>query len=158
LFLDSDTVYNVQDIIFEHLPSRENKASIFGKQLLFNEEDDVIGEETRLLSFATDLSIDDILDIANEYKGVMIPAHIDRPSYSIISNLGMIPENLTLTTLEISRHNELEKYVNLYNNYRVIQNSDAHDLGYIGTCDQYIELKENTAKILIEELRKNWDN
>ena len=32
----------------------------------------------------------------------MIPAHIDRKSNSILSNLGFIPEDLDLATLEIS--------------------------------------------------------
>lgn len=154
LFSEIHDVYNVQDVVFAHLPRRRNNTKIFGKQLLLNEEDDIIGEEARLLSFATDLSIDDLFNIVERHNGVMIPAHIDRPSYSVISNLGMIPENLKITTLEISRHSSLEEYAKKYPSYRLLQSSDAHDLGYIGIANQYLELDDISGDTVIKSLIK----
>jgi PHP family Zn ribbon phosphoesterase len=117
-----------------------------------NVQDDIIGQEKYLLSFATYISIDDLAEMVKKLKGIMIPAHIDRPSNSIISNLGMIPENLKFTTLEISRHHNVDAYQETYSNYQLIQNSDAHDLGYIGICNRTIELDEKTIDRLIDKL------
>ncbi|MDA3847529.1 MAG: PHP domain-containing protein [Vallitaleaceae bacterium] len=153
LFSDMDSVCNVQDMVYMHLPELKNKPTIFGRQLVLNNADTVIRQEEKLLSFATDLSINQLVAIVEAHNGVMIPAHIDRPSNSIISNLGMIPDDIQLGTLEISRHQSLEAYQHVYSNYRLIQNSDAHDLGFIGICNQTIELPEKTTIALIRALK-----
>ena len=45
-----------------------------------------------MLISSTDLSIDQIIEEAISRDGVAIPAHVDKPSYSIISQLGFIPK------------------------------------------------------------------
>jgi len=153
LFSDMNSVYNVQDIVYRSLPERENVPNIFGNQLIFNQKDDIIRQERKLLSFATDISIDQLRFIVEEHNGIMIPAHIDRASNSIISNLGIIPDSLKLETLEISRHTSLEDYKEKFSNYQLIQNSDAHDLGFIGICNQTIEVPEKTIDSFIRVLK-----
>lgn len=153
LFESLDDVYKVQKEIYASLPKRKNKTKIFGEQLLFDEEDEIIGSVDRLLTFATNLSIDEVFNITIKNNGVAIPAHIDRPSYSVISNLGMIPNNINFKTLEISQYADYEEYVNKYNSYKLVQSSDAHDLGYIGICKRKIEVKEKSIQAIISSLR-----
>jgi hypothetical protein len=155
LFPTLEQVQKVQDIIYSHLPNIPNNRKIFGEQILFNDEDDQIGTMNRLLSFACDLSLDQVVQLCLEHDGVCIPAHIDRPSYSIISNLGMIPENIDFPTLEISRHNAVESYITQYPNHLIIQNSDAHDLGYIGSCNKTINVPEKTLEAILKKLKTN---
>lgn len=153
LFSDLNDVYNVQEIIFKNLPNLANREEIFGKQTLLNGKDESIGQLDRLLMFATNLSIDDLVYQVSEHNGIVIPAHIDRPSYSVISNLGMIPTNLKLSTLEISRFAKYDEYARQYETYQIIQNSDAHELGYIGICNQSIEVKEKSIEAIMEKLK-----
>lgn len=153
LFMDIDSVYNVQNTVYERLPQMPNNRKIFGEQMLFDEDDEVIGRNDRLLSFASDISIDELVQIVRDCGGVVIPAHIDRPSYSIISNLGIIPDYLNLTTLEVSRHNAIDEYVKKYTNSHILQNSDAHDLGYIGVCGKTIELEDKSIKALLDYIK-----
>ncbi|MDF1615964.1 PHP domain-containing protein [Petrocella sp. FN5] len=153
LFPTLDQVQKVQAIVYSHLPNRPNNRKIFGEQILFNDEDDPIGTNNRLLSFACDLSLEQVVQVCLDHDGVCIPAHIDRPSYSIISNLGMMPENIDFPTLEISRHNAIESYIKEYPNHQVIQNSDAHDLGYIGSCKKTIDVSEKTLKAILTKLK-----
>lgn len=153
LFSDLDSVYNVQKQIYAHLPPLRNNKKVFGEQLLFDEEDEIIGRLERLVAFATDLSIDEVKTLVESNGGVFIPAHIDRPSYSILSNLGMIPSNMKLKTLEISRFADYEAYSIKYPQYRIIQCSDAHELGFLGICRRQIDVKVRTVEGVLEALK-----
>jgi len=65
--------------------------------------------------------------------GIAIPAHVDRKSYSVISNLGSIPECLQFSAIELSKENEksfIFKHPEL-KDYNIIISSDAHCLGNI---------------------------
>jgi PHP family Zn ribbon phosphoesterase len=155
LFSSLELAYNVQAVVYNHLPQRRNNKRIFGEQLLFNEEDDPIGVVDRLLSFACDLSLEEVVSLCKDNDGVCVPAHIDRPSYSIISNLGMLPEHLFFPTLEVSRHSDLNSYIIKYPGHRLIQNSDAHDLGFIGSCKQSLDVSDRTIESVLKSLKEH---
>lgn len=153
LFSDLYEAYEMEKIVYDHLPSMENKASIFGKQFLYDIDDEIIGENPRFLSTATNLSLEKVFDFVYDLGGIPIPAHIDRPSYSIISNLGWIPEDIEVSTIEVSRYCEDYKaYQEKYNHLLVLQNSDAHELGYIYDRHRSIEVKEMRVKAIISRL------
>lgn len=154
LFSTLDAVYNMQREVYERLPTRKNPEKIFGEQLILDDKDEVVGHLDRLLTFATDLSIDELQKLVIQNEGAFIPAHIDRPSYSILSNLGMIPVNMHISTLEISRHANYEAYAQKYGDYLLLQSSDSHDLGYIGICSRQIEVSERTVQSVIQALNR----
>lgn len=153
LFQSLSNACDIQEIVYHHLPKIKNKKEIFGEQIRFNSQDDQIGHVDKLLSFACDFSLDELVALCESVDGVCIPAHIDRPSYSIVSNLGMVPEYLGFKTLEISRHSKLDDYRERYQGYQLIQSSDAHDLGYIGSCHQYIDIPEKSVSAVIKKLK-----
>lgn len=154
LFSSLASVYNVQNEVYKRLPNRKNSKKIFGEQLILDAQDEIIGQEERLLTFSTDLSIDEIQKLVIENEGAFIPAHIDRPSYSILSNLGMIPSNMHISTLEISRFSNFESYEQTYGDYLLLQSSDAHDLGHIGICSRQIEVSERSVLSVIKALNR----
>ena len=51
----------------------ENRADIFGDQLIMNGQDEVIGEEKYLLSNATSVTIDDCPKLASEFSKISPP-------------------------------------------------------------------------------------
>jgi PHP family Zn ribbon phosphoesterase len=148
----------MQEVVYGALPGLRNQESIFGRQLIFNEHDDIIGCESRLLLTATKLSMDDVFNIVRDMEGAAIPAHVDRGAYSVISNLGMIPENLGIKHVETSKKCNIEEFKKRYPhvcNYKLIKTSDAHSLGNILERGFFIELKERNLKSLMDKLAIN---
>ena len=159
LFPTISNAYKMQQFVYNQLPKLKNKTKIFGHQWLINTEDEIIGEEERLLSFATGIIFEDVIAKAWELSGIAIPAHIDRPSYSVISNLGLLPVNDLLKCLEVSQYGNYIDYISKYKDYRILQSSDSHELGYIGICNRSLDIEledaELSPEIIIQLLRQN---
>jgi predicted metal-dependent phosphoesterase TrpH len=153
LFLDLESVYNVQNKVYSMLPTIKNKSNIFGSQLILDKNDNIVKELDRILLTATTLSLNQVVDLIKDNNGIAIPAHIDRPSYSILSNLGIIPPDLGTLTLEISRFSKLDKYRKKYNNYIIVQSSDAHELGYIGITKNELEVESKSIQSIFKSLQ-----
>lgn len=131
----------------------KNKPDIFGNQLLFDEEDQIIGEETRLLLNASKISCTDVKELADRFNGIAIPAHIDRDENGMIAILGCVTKEFNV--VELSKRvtkSEIESY---RKKYKVIIDSDAHTLLDIanGEGENVLELPENSAKALIKYLK-----
>lgn len=137
-------------MIYDSLPAVENAYGLFGEQLKF-EQDNVCGMASKLLAQATPFSIGSLKRIAEEYGGLFIPAHINREAYSIMNNLGFIPEDLNIHTIEIRR----EIYVpnRLNEKYKMISSSDAHSLGRILERTEFLEVKDKSIRSLLDALR-----
>lgn len=150
LFSALEDVYNMQNTVYSNLPEMRNKAKIFGRQSVIDENDDEVKVLDKLLSFATQLSLEEIVELAQQNNGVAIPAHIDRPSYSVISNLGLIPVNLRVTTLEVSRFASKKEYEEKYPNYQIIQSSDAHELGFIGAAKGTLDVTTKAIASILD--------
>ncbi len=106
-----------------------NDPKAFGDQLLCNEDDEVIGTFPTLLISATDISFDRVDDVIKPFNGVMIPAHIDKNSFSLMSNLGFVPPDTDFKCFELANMSNLHKLQesNPYlKNCNVITDSDAH--------------------------------
>lgn len=152
LFSDFEQGQILARQVQESLPGRQNRPEVFGEQLRYNQVDDVVGCNTKLLSFASKISINQLVNKTRQLGGVAVPAHIDRPSYSLLSNLGDIPDCLYLKTLEISRFANLRDYHWHYSDYRFIQSSDAHELGFIGIANYWLEVEEKSAEAVVKAL------
>jgi hypothetical protein len=72
----------------------KNHPEIFGRQLLFNAADDIVGEYGDLLLAPTDIGTYELVELVEDLGGICYPAHIDRASNSVISNLGLFPDDL----------------------------------------------------------------
>ena len=107
----------------------KNKPSIFGEQIIMNEDDEIIGNEESLLIMATDIDINDAAQVARDMGGVAFPAHIDKTSNGIIAILGDFPPDPGFTAFEV--HNE-SKLAELREKHPIIKDlftvtdSDAH--------------------------------
>ena len=131
LFPTLEDALRFDSYVYEHLLPIKNKEDIFGKQQIMDEEDAVIGTVENLLISATDISFDDVWDIIQEYHGIAYPAHINKGSTSVLSNLGFIPPDSTFTCAEVHDLKTFHKLqaANPYlKNCHIISNSDAHYL------------------------------
>lgn len=155
LFPDIAAAKEMEKEVIKRLPPMKNDETIFGPQELFDSEDNIIGKVDNLLSMACDLRIEDAVAMVRSLGGVPIPAHIDRPSYSIISNLGFIPKDFGFKTAEVYNMEKLPglKPVHKYlDEYTIISDSDAHNLGLISERERYLELPELSVKAILEKL------
>ena len=134
LFKAIEDALKMQEFIYAHLPG-ENQPDVFGHQIVADENDQVLGENDRLLIGATQLSLHDIVDKVHHLGGICISSHVDRPSYSLIGQLGFIPEGLNLDAVEVSYRVPLDKAlieVPGIRDYACVTASDAHFLQDIG--------------------------
>lgn len=157
LFPTLEAVLQMQKYIYDFLPDIANRRDIFGDQIIMNEKDEIVRHFEPMLLIGADLSIDDIFCKTSKLNGVVVPAHVDRSSYSIISNLGMIPENLDIKYLEISKNISEDDYRSTHpelSGYKFIRSSDAHTLGDILERESFIEIHQKSAVCLIENLKQ----
>ena len=134
LFKKLDDAMNFDSYVTKHIIAIPNNEEVFGKQLICNEDDEIIGKEENLLINSTDISFDKVYDIVESYNGIMIPAHIDKSSTSLMSNLGFVPPNSKFKCVELknmSNLHELRRQNPYLNNCRIITDSDAHYLEHI---------------------------
>lgn len=122
----------------------ENRTDIFGHQWMTDGEDHVIGEEKYYLPNATNISLEEVPSLVNEYNGICYPAHIDRQANGIISILGTFPETPHFTMAEISQKEKVEEIVARYSlvNKRILIGSDAHCLTAIRDKENYFEIDD----------------
>ena len=132
----------------------KNKPQIFGEQLILDSEDNVIGVDENLLPNATEISIDDVSKLVNEFGGVCYPAHIDRMSNGIISVLGTIPDDSEFTIYEVNSKDQIEKISNEYSidKERFIVSSDAHYLTDMRDKENFFTLSSENRDDIVAEL------
>jgi hypothetical protein len=134
LFDDLRDLIKLQTIVYEHLPGK-NREDIFGPQVIVNERDEVEGMNERLLIGATDVPLRDLINEIHALGGLAIASHIDRPSYSILSQLGFIDPETPFDALEISAAIGMKQARRQYpelSAYTFIKSSDAHFIRDIG--------------------------
>lgn len=132
LFPDYETAFETAEIVYNRLPDIKNRPDIFGEQLYMNEYDEVVGIEEKLLITSTTITFDELFYLINKCGGMFIPAHVDRDSYSVLSNLGFIPNDLGIEYIELSKQiKNIEAYIKNrpdLEKYKILRNSDAHYL------------------------------
>lgn len=155
LFDNPDSAEQLDTIVSENMPAIKNRTDIFGEQHIIDSEDNIVGEIPNLLTVATTMSINDVFETVHFLGGIAIPAHIDKSSYSLLSNLGFIPEDINFSVFEIKNP---ERYIEIKNNHnlgnaKIIHNSDAHFLWDIHEKQHCFKQKFEDAVQIINYLR-----
>lgn len=134
LFDELEPARELQETVYRHLPG-ENDEATFGMQVVANADDEVLGFNPRLLIGATTLGVHDIVQAIRSLGGLAVAAHIDRESFSLIGQLGFVPDDLVLDALEISPAISRDEAVSRYAPcLPLVQSSDAHRVEEIGRC------------------------
>jgi 3',5'-nucleoside bisphosphate phosphatase len=134
LFDSMEGLGRLQEIVNSHLPG-QNDENRFGCQAIVNELDEVEGFNDRLLIGATELALADLVRHIHDLGGIAVASHIDRESFSVISQLGFVDPDIPLDALEVSRRTGLaearKRYPELAG-YPFLTSSDAHRCDEIG--------------------------
>ena len=130
-----ESLKEFQQYLEKHIIRIKNNPKYFGYQVVVDEYDMVIEEVDTWLVSALDQTIDQVGEEVHRLGGLFIPAHIDRPSYSLISQLGFVPPGLAADAFEITGKTSKAKMVEQFpylEKYAFICSSDAHHPGQIG--------------------------
>ena len=155
LFPSLENALAFNDYVDSNRIKVKNKAHIYGRQVIMNEDDEEIGEIEHLLLPASFIGITDAYRKAKEFGGICYPAHIDRDSLSILSVLGEIDPFCGFKTAEladITRLEGLKKLHPILNDMHIINCSDAHYLENMRDAANTLDLPELTREAVIEYL------
>lgn len=143
LYPDMESAEEAAKAVYNALPDIKNRPEIFGRQLIMDADDNITGVEERLLISPTSLSVNSLFDMVKSVGGLFIPAHIDRHSYSILTALGFMPQDLDIKMVEISKNTtDLTAYLESrpeLKKYRILRNSDAHYLDQLSERDAFLD-------------------
>lgn len=136
LFDNLSQALEMQSFVYARLTGK-NDPEVFGEQIIVNEDEEVLGFNDLLLSSAVSASLEEVIDRIHLLGGIAVAAHVDRPSFSVISQLGVFPEGAKFDAVEISSAISLEEARQKFpeiERFPVITSSDAHYLHWIGNA------------------------
>lgn len=145
LFGTEDSRAAFQEYLDRHLPPVPNDPERFGDQVWVNRNDEIMGEAPYLLISALDQNVNQVAAFVKKLGGLFIAAHVERPSFSLISQLGFIDPSLPLDAIEYtdaSRFARLQSEQKYLSNYTSYPASDAHYPEQIGTKPCLIQASE----------------
>lgn len=88
--------------VSRRLPPLSNHPAVFGHQIYMDAGDLVLGEDPRFLAGHTDIGLEEVSRLAAAFGGAAFPAHIDRPSFSLLGVLGLWMPELGFPLAEVS--------------------------------------------------------
>lgn len=156
LLPDVESALDFSEYIRSTMPPVKNREKIFGEQLIMDETDNILGKEELLLTTASSVGIYQVPQLMEKYGGVAFPAHINRSSYSVISNLGEITADMGFKCAELTPDADLKLYEEKYpdlKNMKILYNRDAHYLENINMNPKHVDIPSASAENVIDFLK-----
>ena len=146
LYPSIDRARPVAEAVYAALPDIKNKPELFGQQAFMDEWDNIAGYEDKLLISSTSITLNELLYMVRDVGGIFIPAHVDRHSYSILTNLGFIPDDLPIDGIEFSKNvRSVDEYLSNrpdLKGYKILRSSDAHYLEDISEPVNFLNISQ----------------
>lgn len=98
-----------------------------GSQVVIDKNDEVVREEERFLGVSSSLGVEQAIDMIHGTKGLAFASHVDRKAFSMVSQLGFVPEGIGFDGIEI--YSSEKPYSD---RFPVVCSSDAHYIDEIG--------------------------
>jgi len=152
LFDSLDQAASFYENIKSTFPDIKNNAEFFGEQFVVDATGEFVRREERLLITSSSISLKEAWGEVNALSGLLIPAHVNRTTFGLLPVLGMIPTDIDLQVIEISRHLSFLQAIDQYpqlSNYSLIQGGDAHTLEDIQGWNQFSILEPTVHEILL---------
>lgn len=133
-FKNLDSALKYCSIVYDSLPNLKNNQYIFSNQIIYNEKDEKSGTEEKMLAQASSYTLEQLSQLTKEHGGAPVPAHITRSSFSLISNLGYVPEGLFEAV-------ELYRCTPYKTELKTLCSSDSHSLQDIQEkCKKFVNI------------------
>ena len=160
LFTNMEAAGAFGDFIYSIITPMLNNPDKTGDQVYVDEEDNILGEVEYFLVGAANIGADDLGKKTAGYNGIVIPAHVDRPAFSMTSQLGVVVKGpwAAIECVRIppvtSFGNPKSPLLNTYD-YPLITGSDAHYHEHIGR--RPFELEISKEELIPEGPEKDAD-
>ncbi|MDR0993795.1 MAG: PHP domain-containing protein [Verrucomicrobiota bacterium] len=151
LFDSPEAALGLSSDLYDYLPDFQNIPEKLGDQPVVDEEENILELVPRYLGNATRLPFSRLPSLVEEYGGLFWPAHIDRPSNSVLSQLGRLPPG-SGPILEISPHHTADMQAAYGRDHTLVSFSDAHFLDNIGESLTEIEVEAFTLPAIRRSL------
>ncbi len=148
LLPSATTASLVGDTIGNTLPAAQGDYNrFFGEQYVMDSTGAVVAGEDKALATATGLRLENAVALIQNYGGIAVAAHIDRPHFGVLGQLGFFPYDAGLDAAELSRHvvpgsPEAAKFRE--HRLPLLYSSDAHFLEDVGAASTALELQAAT--------------
>lgn len=155
LFPDSEAAGRVSEVLLAGLPFASSQTTPGGEQLLYGDDGEPAGVENRMLVAATTLDLSAAVDLIRSHGGLAIAAHVDRPSFSVLGQLGFVPAEVRFDAAEVSaagvRRGRIAGMERL--GLPLVSGSDAHSLEEIAASTTLLDVEAASFAELALALR-----
>ena len=111
--------------------------------------DGVLGEDGRLLAVGAQIALAEVPGLVRAFGGAAFPAHIDRPSFSLLGVLGLWDPDLGFPVAELSTLPAGVCMPARFGGLRFVSNSDAHYLEQVWGAEHALDLPHRSAAAVI---------
>ena len=154
---DAERLHEFQKFLDSRVIFFANDPDKFGYQFVVDEDENVLDEVPHLLINALNLSMEEMQRKVYELGGIFIPAHVDRSTFSISSQLGFVPDRLKFHALELSYYARGHEFLDKcpwFADFNYIQSSDAHFIDDIGKICSVLEMESFSFENFKNALRQ----
>lgn len=133
LFAELDAALKLGEELYALMPPVMNKPEKMGDQVYVDENENIIGEVDKYLITSADIGLSELCNRVLALGGIVIPAHVDRPSFSLTSQFGCVIDGpwASLEIREMPDESSDGKKIDT-RGYPLITSSDAHFPEHIG--------------------------
>jgi PHP family Zn ribbon phosphoesterase len=135
LFPDDDTAAAFHRVLYAALPDMKNDPDYFGDQPVWTSRATSCDSRRRRSSTRWSGAWRHTAAQVQAHGGFCFPAHVDRATYSVLAQLGFIPDVPHFDALGISSFCNTDELLRQHHSlgaYTLLRNSDAHFLVDIG--------------------------
>jgi len=147
-FPNIEALLKMEKEIDNYLPGKENNSKVFGNQLYYDLNGEIIGIDDALRQVALNIGLDNLVDFIHNIEGIAVPAHIDKDRFSLLSQLGFLDKEADYDAVEASKFKWRKgkfQLGNTWSGFPVIAGSDSHgvdDIGLFFMEDNQEEIKD----------------
>jgi len=149
-FDDLEKAVDFSDMIYDSLPDENPKRDSFSVQRIVDEHNNFTGVIEKGLYHFTPFDVWELIGLVEKYNGVIVPAHINRQMHGILCVYDDISQ-FGFNTVEVQKSLPIDK--KHIRKLKTIHNSDAHTIINVAQRENYIEIKEKSAKAIFDYLK-----
>ncbi len=118
-------------------------AEFFGEQPVLDWRGVALDRETKALATAVPLDLAACVELVHRHRGIAVAAHVDRPHFGVVGQLGVFPADAGFDAVEVSRHvapGSDEERRAAAPGLPLLRSSDAHCLADVGAARTTFDL------------------
>ena len=138
LFASVEAALDFSGFLERHIPPLPYDSRLLGDQAVVDADENILDLPELYLGAALDLGWEELCAEADRRGALVIPAHIDRPAFGVLAQLGFLPEG-PYAAVEALRPPSGDEA----RGYPVVSGSDAHHPEHVARRSFELDLPED---------------